>query len=79
MSMKQDNENNIVIFTDGSSLGNPGPGGWGAVILFLRTSTVEEIGEYEEKTTNNRMELTAAIEALLAIKNKEGDVIIYTD
>ena len=77
--MKQDNENNIVIFTDGSSLGNPGPGGWGAVILFSRTSTVEEIGEYEEQTTNNRMEITAAIESLLAIKDKKGDVMMYTD
>jgi ribonuclease HI len=77
--MKQDNENDIVIFTDGSSLGNPGPGGFGAVIVFLDTGKVQEIGEYEEKTTNNRMEITAAIESLLAIKDKPGNVTIYTD
>ena len=79
MSMKQDNENDIVIFTDGSSLGNPGPGGWGAVILFQPENKVEEIGEYEEKTTNNRMEITAAIESLLAIEDMSGDATICTD
>ena len=68
-----------MIFTDGSSLGNPGPGGFGAVIVFQPENKVEEIGEYEERTTNNRMEITAAIESLLAIKDKKGDVIIYTD
>ena len=77
--MELNNENKIVVFTDGSSLGNPGPGGFGAVILFQSTDTVIEIGEYEEKTTNNRMEITAAIESLLAIKDKPGDVTIYTD
>lgn len=77
--MKQDAGNQIVIFTDGSSLGNPGPGGFGAVILFQPENKILEIGEYEQKTTNNRMEITAAIEALLTIENKNGDVIIYTD
>ncbi len=67
----------IVIFTDGSSLGNPGPGGWGAIVA--EGETVFELGDAEKHTTNNRMELTAAIEALHAIKNKSGDTVVHTD
>lgn len=67
----------IIIFTDGSSLGNPGPGGWGAIVA--EGETVFELGGAEKHTTNNRMELTAVIEALHPIKNKSGNVIIYTD
>ena len=56
----------IEIFTDGACSGNPGPGGWGAV---LRYGTKEkEISGGEKETTNNRMELTAAIMALRALK-----------
>ncbi len=75
--MKQDK---IVIYTDGSSLGNPGPGGFGVVIWFQEGDRVVEIGKQEaEKTTNNRMEIAAAIEALLAIENVSGEATIYTD
>lgn len=75
------NENNkIVIYTDGSSLGNPGPGGFGAVIWIEKENKIIEIGEASEgSTTNNRMEITAAIESILAVKNYEGQIIIYTD
>ena len=52
----------ITIYTDGAARGNPGPGGWGAVIV--RGSEVMEIGDGEGHTTNNRMELTACIRAL---------------
>lgn len=52
----------ITIYTDGSSRGNPGPGGWGAVLV--RDDKVVEIGGSDEHTTNNRMELTACIRAL---------------
>ena len=56
----------VEIFTDGACSGNPGPGGWGAV---LRFGTVEkELSGGERETTNNRMELTAVIEALSALK-----------
>ena len=56
----------VEIFTDGACSGNPGPGGWGAV---LRFGTVEkELSGGEPETTNNRMELTAVIEALSALK-----------
>ena len=53
----------VNIFTDGSARGNPGPGGWGAIIL-TPEGQVEEIGGSEEWTTNNRMELTASVQAL---------------
>jgi len=54
--------NKIIIYTDGSSRGNPGPGGFGAIIF--NGESVKEIGGREEKTTNNRMEMMAAIEGL---------------
>jgi ribonuclease HI len=54
--------NKVIIFTDGASRGNPGRGGWGAIVI---TGTkIEEIGDGETSTTNNRMELVAALEAL---------------
>ena len=67
----------IDIFTDGACSGNPGPGGWGAI---LRSSGAEkEIKGGEPLTTNNRMELTAAIEALGALKGGPHEVHIHTD
>lgn len=72
-----------IIFTDGSSRGNPGPGGWGAIIKFktLEGEQVKELGGREENTTNNRMEMTAVIEALYflsKIKSK-NPVVVYSD
>lgn len=67
----------ILIFTDGSSRGNPGPGGFGAVII--ADGKVTELGGREEHTTNNRMELTAAIEALAFIQNQGSTLILYSD
>lgn len=66
----------ISIYCDGSSIGNPGPGGWGAVVS--NGKNVKELGGYDSKTTNNRMELTAAIESLRALKSA-GAVTIHTD
>ena len=71
----------VDIFTDGACSGNPGPGGWGAI---LRAETNEgtrtrEINGGEARTTNNRMELTAAIEALRALKGGPHDVHLHTD
>jgi ribonuclease HI len=66
----------VEIATDGACKGNPGPGGWGAV---LRSNGRErELMGSEALTTNNRMELTAAIEALRALK-KPCDVVLSTD
>ena len=59
--------NKITIFTDGSSRGNPGPGGWGAIAVYPNASgemKVDELGGREDDTTNNRMEMMAAISAL---------------
>lgn len=77
--MTKNSSSDISIWSDGSSLGNPGPGGYGAVIVLSNKNKVIEIGGYESETTNNRMELTAAIEALLAIVDETGDVVINTD
>ena len=66
----------VVIYTDGACKGNPGPGGWGA---WLRSGSHErELFGGEALTTNNRMELTAVIEALRALK-WSCDVAVYTD
>ena len=66
----------VEIFTDGACKGNPGPGGWGAI---LRSNGKErELSGGETLTTNNRMELTAAIEALKALK-KPCHVQLWTD
>ncbi len=66
----------ITIFTDGSSRGNPGSGGWGAIIL--DDDSAIELGGREDHTTNNRMELLAVISALEKIPN-EREMTIYTD
>lgn len=66
----------VIIYTDGACRGNPGPGGWGAIILFSKNEKI--LSGAEEHTTNNRMELTAAIEALKALK-EPCSVELYTD
>jgi len=68
----------IVVFTDGASKGNPGPGGWG-VILATPDGHVTELGGGAAATTNNRMELTGAIQALTRLRSVDGPVSIYTD
>lgn len=78
-------ENEVIIFTDGASKGNPGPGGWAAIVVM--SEKVIELGGREEYTTNNKMEMTAAIEALRFLsKNKEyqekknlSTVTVYVD
>jgi len=58
--------NSVVIYTDGACKGNPGPGGWG--VLLRSEAAVKELYGGEAQTTNNRMELTAVIQALQALK-----------
>ncbi len=66
----------VIIYTDGACRGNPGPGGWGALI---RLDAIEkEIFGGQFNTTNNQMELTAAIEGLAALKER-CSVELYTD
>jgi ribonuclease HI len=66
----------VTIYTDGACRGNPGPGGWGAILS--RGKQYKELYGGEAETTNNRMELTAAIKALQALK-RPLPVILYTD
>lgn len=77
-------KNEIIIFSDGASKGNPGPGGWGAVVVV--GEKVTELGGHEKHTTNNRMELMGAIKAFENIAEKaDADtdipsiVTVYTD
>ncbi|MBR3502900.1 MAG: ribonuclease HI [Clostridia bacterium] len=66
----------VTIYTDGACSGNPGPGGWGAVLIFMGHR--REISGFDPSTTNNRMELTAAIAALSALK-EPCEVQLYSD
>ncbi|TNE80374.1 MAG: ribonuclease HI [Bacteroidetes bacterium] len=69
--------NKITIFTDGSARGNPGPGGYGVVLLAGKHR--KELSEGYRMTTNNRMELLAVIRGLQALKTNQYPVEIYTD
>lgn len=66
----------IVIYTDGACSGNPGPGGWGAILSY--NNNRKELSGGEKQTTNNRMELTGVISALQALK-EPCEVDLYTD
>ena len=66
----------VVVYTDGACKGNPGPGGWGALLRW--NGHEKELFGGERVTTNNRMELTAVIEALSALKSR-CEVAVYTD
>jgi len=66
----------ITIYTDGACSGNPGPGGWGAILLYK--DTIRELSGGETQTTNNRMELMGAILSLSALK-EACEVELYTD
>lgn len=67
-----------LLFTDGSSLGNPGPGGWGSVLV-MRENRVTEMGGHLDHTTNNRMELFALIQGLERLERESGDLTVFTD
>ena len=66
----------VIIYTDGACSGNPGPGGWGAILMYNETS--KEISGANKDTTNNIMEITAVLEALKLLK-EECEVKIYSD
>ena len=67
----------ITLYTDGAARGNPGPGGYGAVLLSGKHR--KELSEGFKLTTNNRMELLAVIKGLEALKQKNSEVTVYTD
>ena len=66
----------VIIYTDGACSGNPGPGGWAAVIVYRGLE--DEISGGEERTTNQRMELRAAVEALRRLP-EPAEVVLYSD
>ena len=70
------NSNTVQIFTDGACKGNPGPGGWGAILRYRDNE--KELNGYDPKTTNNIMELTAVIEALKSL-SRSCTIVITTD
>lgn len=75
-SQTPDNKPHVIIYTDGGCRGNPGPGGWGVILRF--GEHVRELQGGEANTTNNRMELTAAIQALATL-NRACKVALWTD
>jgi ribonuclease HI len=71
----------VEVYTDGSSLGNPGPGGWGAVFV-ENNKIIHELGGFEENTTNNRMEVSAVIGTLKYLEKSSlniKEVVIFSD
>lgn len=71
-------ESEVILYTDGACSGNPGPGGWGAILHHLATDKRREMSGGEAETTNNRMEMTAAIKGLEAL-NRSCSVRLVTD
>lgn len=69
----------IHIYTDGSALGNPGPGGYGIIIEWVGKNYIKEFSRGFKYTTNNRMELLAVIEALEMLKQRPMDVLVFSD
>lgn len=69
--------NTIVVYTDGGCINNPGPGGYGAVILFY--DEIKELSGGRKYTTNNRMEMLACIKAMDYLKKEKKKIIIHTD
>lgn len=74
-----DTEKSLIIFTDGSSLGNPGPGGWGALLIQKQIGEIIELGGSKEKTTNNEMELAAILSALSYALDNSNTIHLFTD
>jgi len=68
----------IIVFTDGAAKGNPGPGGWGAIVA-TPEGRVRELGGRAIHTTNNQMEMTAPLEALRLVRNAPGVVELHAD
>ena len=79
MSRKKKNDNTIRVYTDGACNPNPGPGGWGVVILYPDKKNKVELNGGEIDTTNNQMELMAAIKGLETFKDSHNNIVLYTD
>lgn len=69
----------VILYTDGSSRGNPGPGGYGLILEWAGRNIYKEASQGYRKTTNNRMELLAVIVGLEMLKNEGTDVLVVSD
>ena len=69
----------MIAFCDGACSGNPGPGGWGSIIVHTQLGEVVELGGRANPVTNNQMELRAVIEVLKTLAREEGKIALYTD
>jgi len=69
----------VYLYTDGSSLGNPGPGGYGIILEWEGMSYVKEFSQGFVRTTNNRMELLAVIVGLETLKKAPLEIVVYSD
>ena len=78
MGLSENDLKSHLVYCDGACTGNPGPGGWGAIWV-QPTGEVLELGAGDPDTTNNRMEMMAAIRALESIALTQGDTIVFTD
>lgn len=79
MDIKVESFKSIIIFADGACSGNPGPGGWGCIIVRPPNMDVTELGGRDPATTNNRMEMMGALRALESLKNVKEPIDFYTD
>ncbi|NPA43090.1 MAG: ribonuclease HI [Chlorobi bacterium] len=77
--MSDPNKRRIIIYTDGSAIGNPGPGGYGILMMWEDTPYQKTFSQGFRHTTNNRMELMAVVEALEKIKWPGQEVMVVTD
>lgn len=73
------NQSTITIYTDGASRGNPGPGGWGAVLIHEASGAIKHLAGAVPDASNNKMELLAAIQALKALRRPGQTVVIFSD
>jgi len=69
----------VILFTDGACSGNPGPGGWACILRHVQTGVEKRLSGGDPRTTNNRMELSAVIEGLAALKQSPLRVQVVTD
>ena len=69
----------IHIYTDGSALGNPGPGGYGIIMEWVGKNYIKEFSKGFRFTTNNRMELLAVIDAIAMLKKEKMDILVFSD
>ena len=69
----------VILFTDGACIGNPGPGGWACILRHVASGSEKRLAGGDPQTTNNRMELLAVIEGLAALKSDDQAVQVVTD